>query len=291
MKRLLLCITCLGWLTNAHAGIMLINPGWKPGQEIRMQVLADGDQAFECFKQTTDFIQENINIKFNLIRSASTKRGTHIDVLVTLHSYLDASFSDLGRVPTGKNIMVISVFNPGLAAFPNQTFCSGTISHELGHLLGLQHEQNHPDRPVYIAPLFVNLVPEKSRVLDRRIDKDDKLYKITSYDLGSTMHYDADLTHSDALAFIRERGFKALPDDLKKFITVSESGELLVHKSGDPYLDVTVPLGLDLSEFSAEFEWKKFPNLQLQHLHGQFSPADIEILRSFYGLTDHKPLQ
>jgi hypothetical protein len=67
--------------------------------------------------------------------------------------------------------------------------CSvGNAIHEIGHALGLWHEQSREDRGQYVRILYQNVKPGAERNFDQQVtDGDD----IGDYDYGSIMHYGA----------------------------------------------------------------------------------------------------
>merc|ERR1719474_2252139 len=64
----------------------------------------------------------------------------------------------------------------------------GTILHEIGHSIGLDHEQNRPDRNSYVTINWDNIEKGQEYNFERRTSKTvDSLN--TTYDYLSTMHY------------------------------------------------------------------------------------------------------
>jgi hypothetical protein len=62
----------------------------------------------------------------------------------------------------------------------------GNAIHEIGHAVGLWHEQSRADRDTFVKVVFDNIDPEMKHNFDQHItDGDD----IGDYDYGSVMHY------------------------------------------------------------------------------------------------------
>jgi hypothetical protein len=62
------------------------------------------------------------------------------------------------------------------------------MTHELGHALGLFHEQSRPDRDDYVTVLTNNINPAAIPNFDKSSSDDVQTYGIP-YDYGSVMHY------------------------------------------------------------------------------------------------------
>jgi hypothetical protein len=63
------------------------------------------------------------------------------------------------------------------------------ILHELGHILGLMHEHQRPDRDNYISVLWDN-IPAEDRMQFVYMEPDTYEYYHYPYDYNSLMHYD-----------------------------------------------------------------------------------------------------
>lgn len=68
---------------------------------------------------------------------------------------------------------------------------NGSAAHELGHALGLWHEQSRPDRDMYINVKYENIVSEEIAEKNFGILSESTFSKVppVSYDIESIMHY------------------------------------------------------------------------------------------------------
>ena len=65
--------------------------------------------------------------------------------------------------------------------------CSlGTLLHEMGHIVGLYHEQSRPDRDNYVAVSYANMIKGSKPNFDQPLDN---FQELGPYDYGSVMHY------------------------------------------------------------------------------------------------------
>ncbi|MEO8577437.1 MAG: M12 family metallopeptidase [Gemmatimonadales bacterium] len=66
---------------------------------------------------------------------------------------------------------------------------TGSTIHEIGHVIGLWHEQSREDRDLFVTINFANIIPGMEHNFNQHItDGDD----IGAYDFGSIMHYPRD---------------------------------------------------------------------------------------------------
>jgi hypothetical protein len=81
---------------------------------------------------------------------------------------------------------------------------TGNCIHEIGHVIGLWHEQSREDRDAFVTIQFANIIPAAvSNFAQHITDGDD----IGAYDYSSIMHYPRNaFTQSAAAAGTRPRG-------------------------------------------------------------------------------------
>ena len=79
---------------------------------------------------------------------------------------------------------------------------TGNAIHEIGHTVGLWHEQSREDRDTFIQVLFANIDPAMQHNFNQHVSDGDDL---GAYDFGSIMHYPATAFSTNGQATIVPR--------------------------------------------------------------------------------------
>jgi hypothetical protein len=121
-----------------------------------------------------------------VLRTASN--ATQHPNFVTFSPSPSGCSSSIGKAGSGQQLVNL------------EAGCStGNTIHEIGHVLGLWHEQSREDRDAHVRILWANIKDGMAPNFDRATDFGADLF---AYDFGSIMHYPADAFSKNGLPTI-----------------------------------------------------------------------------------------
>ncbi|WP_244239270.1 M12 family metallopeptidase [Corallococcus carmarthensis] len=143
------------------------------------------------------------------------------------------------------------------------TCSTGNIIHEIGHALGLWHEQAREDRNTYVRIRYENILAGQEHNFDQQIADGDDLF---AYDYGSIMHYPRTAFTRNGQTTVETLGGQAIGQrdalSIRDAATVARlySKTISLRTSGGYYLWAEDGGGGDLySTFTEDhYSWAKF---------------------------------
>lgn len=176
------------------AGVALKNPGWKPHSIIRIEVKGGTPSERKCLRLAVDEIEKIVPLKFELASEGfNLFNQPQVELtLATSAAFGDASHSAQGNTLFHREKMRIAmsreVSQGDFSEDTCRTKAQGYVLHEFGHLLGLEHEHQHPDVP---APIHEVISEFSANFPKDQIDPQprDSKHIYAPYDISSIMHY------------------------------------------------------------------------------------------------------
>lgn len=190
------------FISAAHAGLGMREPGWRPGQTINVRVFDADETDMLCVRSVMKEIQTFANIHlvaYDKVDAALRGRRTQVDLYVVRPGAHDA---DGGHSDMGNSLFVRESVTVRLNKDTSQSQrkeCTwanlSTVRHEFGHLLGLEHEHQHPDVPFMISQAVIKTHTKMDRdFLEPKHGLGMWSLMTTKYDINSVMHYSFTIT-------------------------------------------------------------------------------------------------
>ncbi|XP_037084194.1 protein SpAN-like [Pollicipes pollicipes] len=185
----------------------------------------DGLELFESDMVLTEAQRSNRQASSNLWTSpvsfaiSSTSAGDRTAILAGIQHWRDRTCIEFNEVSEGSSTPHIKfIKSSGCWSYVGQvtgsggqdlsigTGCTGlgTVAHEIGHALGLSHQQSRTDRDTYVEILFQNI--QSGREGNFAIRSSSSNYSVP-YDLTSVMHYGSTYFTSNGENTIQVRNF------------------------------------------------------------------------------------
>ncbi|MDR9875559.1 M12 family metallopeptidase [Pseudomonas allii] len=183
-------------LSRKKRGIAEANYLWPQGSTIKIGFTNLSKDEEKMVKENINKWAPYVNLKFEFV--TAPKKA---DVRVEVDPTTDEGYAWVGtnstKHPDDKAHVTI-----GTKA--SKEFIEDTIMHEWGHVLGLQHEHQHPNRKL-----------EQSYFAHSPVLPDDDSLIISPYDKDSIMHYTAEYNSDGKLVF----SSKQISEKDKEFVS------------------------------------------------------------------------
>eukprot|EP00928_Gymnodinium_smaydae_P019548 TRINITY_DN1750_c0_g1_i3.p1 TRINITY_DN1750_c0_g1~~TRINITY_DN1750_c0_g1_i3.p1 ORF type:complete len:536 (+),score=90.79 TRINITY_DN1750_c0_g1_i3:80-1609(+) len=121
---------------------------------------------------------------------------------IFVQSDMSGCWSFIGQLPRGFWFNGKAMKAQLLNLQPNGCEFLGIVIHELGHALGMAHEQSRPDRDAFVNVHWENI----RQGMMRNFDIDPNSYVAETYDYTSIMHYGTHSMSSNGMATITTPG-------------------------------------------------------------------------------------
>jgi hypothetical protein len=200
MKHVAYALSLLALSLPVMAGLGLKRSGWRVGQTINIEVRDADAGQLACLRFVADEVATFANIQLNFVAAGEWTAGLRRDVWLDVESQngdvATGGHSSMGNTSFLREGMMLRMY-PTSVEPTNARDCLEvrTIRHEVGHLLGLAHEHQHPLIP---APLTRQLVDDQPRIdrqfLEPFAERRLRSFHVTAYDQKSVMHYSMSIT-------------------------------------------------------------------------------------------------
>ena len=189
------------------------------------EVTDDGESLFESDMLLTAEQRDGRQASGNLWTSpvsfaiSSSSSGDRAAILAGVQHWRDHTCIQFNEVAEGSSVAHINVIkSSGCWSYVGQITSSGgqslsigsgctglgTVVHEIGHAMGLSHQQSRHDRDTYVTILYENIRSGKEGNFNKKSTPNN--YSVP-YDLTSVMHYGASYFSSNGLDTIRVNNF------------------------------------------------------------------------------------